>query len=755
MMYRSQPCLAFFSSVVKNVASPNIEIKKLVYIYLLSHAEQDQSLALLSINTIQKSLSDGNPQVRTLALKTMSGIRVPAISRIVSLAIKKGIGDMSPLVRKTAAFAIAKCYRLDPNTLAELMGYLSCLLGDKQCSVTGAAVKVFNEVCPDQIDLIHKHYRGLVKSLVEMDEWSQLATLKLLTIYSRKCFPKLSRKTTTKSNKNQKFSGDDNECGLDKFENKNLEAENLDPDLKLLLNSIKPLLHSRNSAIIVAVARCYINLGTQEYIDASIGPLVALLRGPQDIQTIALHNIFFVCIMRPEPFVKYVSHFLIHTTDSSQIWRLKLELLSLTFPYCSAHLKNFILNELEHFSQGSSDGDLVRKAVQAIGRCAQSDSKTCLRCIRILLRHVTSIDVHLVEESVLVLRHLIQQDPGSHTETIIWLAKNLDSISNPIARASIIWLVGESHGINNGNGIAADVLRILAKNFADEAEASKLQIILLAAKVYLHYLNCMELNKSKYKPENEVLENIPQVSDNEGFEDLDKDNSPPGLNSEHPIVALWNYIILLARFDTSYDLRDRVRLCKSLLDNPSSINLACLMLLASKPAPRILSPSENRKLFTLGSASQIVSEGEGLRGIRGYEPLPDWVLPGNEPNPSLRDVQVVKSDYASAGERLDSAVQDARYSSPSRPHGIGSVAHSNMTLDGWLAEGEDKIDEDEENYNEEEDEDDEEDYEEDDSEEEEDESAEDDESEEDDKSEASCSQLLMCEEKMTTDDKKE
>ena len=142
-MYRSLPCLAFFSSVVKNVASPNIEIKKLVYIYLLSHAEAEPDLALLSINTIQKSLSDSNPQVRALALKTMSGIRVPVISQIVSLAIKKGLGDMSAYVRKAAALAIPKCYRLDPNTLPQLLEYLSTLLGDRQYYVAGAAVKAF------------------------------------------------------------------------------------------------------------------------------------------------------------------------------------------------------------------------------------------------------------------------------------------------------------------------------------------------------------------------------------------------------------------------------------------------------------------------------------------------------------------------------------------------------------------------------------------------------------------------------------
>lgn len=39
--------------VVKNVASKNIEVKKLVYVYLTRYAEEQQDLALLSISTFQ------------------------------------------------------------------------------------------------------------------------------------------------------------------------------------------------------------------------------------------------------------------------------------------------------------------------------------------------------------------------------------------------------------------------------------------------------------------------------------------------------------------------------------------------------------------------------------------------------------------------------------------------------------------------------------------------------------------------------
>lgn len=666
-MYRGQKTLPFFSSVVKNVASPNLEIKKLVYIYLIHHAEQEPDLALLSINTIQKSLSDSNPQVRALALKTMSGIRVPVISQIVSLAIKKGTGDMSPYVRRAAAMAIPKCFRLDPNQSPQLTEYLSTLLGDKQYYVAGAAVTAFMEICPERIDLIHEHYRSLVKKVVDMDEWSQLSTLRMMTVYARKCFPKRTQnvKTAEKSANLQDFYA---EAG------KNGEARRvasaLDPDLELLLNAIKPLLQSRNAGVVVAVARCYVSIGTPDHIKSAIGPLVALLRGPSDIQQVALYNIVSVCLLQPTDFVQYASHFLVRATDSGSVWELKLEVLTLIFPHAPAHVKSLILNELEHFSRGS-DKLLVREAVRAIGRCAQTDPATSPRCMRLLLGQITSLDGTLAAESLTVIRHLIQQDPAAHTGTVVRLAKNLDSATDPQARATIIWLVGEFAGLNGEDNIAADVLRILLKGFSDEEEIAKRQIVLLAAKVYLHHLN-------------RVAEDLPNKDGEEQAE------RPPPLDQaeDHPVARLWNYVLLLVRYDTSYDLRDRTRLFKALLGVPQ---LATLMLLAPKPAPQAPSPSETRRGFTLGSAALVLAGGGSVHGLKGYEALPDWVKEGEEPDPRLRADGDTTSSYAygekravPAAETLDRAAARAGVSKPA--NGAEEAGLGSKSLADWLAE---------------------------------------------------------------------
>lgn len=82
-----------------------------MYIYVLRYAEQEPDLALLSINTFQKDLNDSNPFIRAMALRVLSGIRVPMVGNIVVMAIKKASADFSPYVRKVAALAIPKCYQ--------------------------------------------------------------------------------------------------------------------------------------------------------------------------------------------------------------------------------------------------------------------------------------------------------------------------------------------------------------------------------------------------------------------------------------------------------------------------------------------------------------------------------------------------------------------------------------------------------------------------------------------------------------------
>ena len=417
-----------------------------------------------------------------------------------------------------------------------------------------------------------------------------------------------------------------------------------------------------------------------------------------------MSHIVAVCLVRPQSFVHYVGHFLVRATDSPDMFRLKFEILTLIFPHCEPHIKEMILSELEHF-MGTANTALVQESVRAIGRCAQHESTASTRCLRLLLNQLSSQDGNLVAESLTVIRHLIQQNPQAHVQTVIRLAKNLDTLTNPEARASIIWLVSEFSGLPEEENIAPDVLRILAKGFADESEAAKLQIVLLAAKVYLHYLIRTTPAESDGPP-NAASTQEPEVTvfptsipaEENGWQDPHPPNSSnkpvsePEQDSTHPIPLLWTYILHLTRYDVSYDLRDRARLYRALLADPKSTQLASLLLLAPKPVPHTPSPSENRKGLLIGSSSLVIGvEAAGTNGMTGYESLPEWVKDGDEPDAKLRDEGPVKEIYgekdAPAAMDLDRAVEKKGLGK------IGIGGAKDKTLDDWLAEEEEEEEE--------------------------------------------------------------
>lgn len=707
----AQSTLTFFPAVLKTLSNPYPSTRPLVYNYLLHHAEADPDTALLAINTIQKSLSDTNPRVRAMALKTMSGIRVPVISQIVSLAIKKGVSDLSPIVRKAAALACVKCVRLDPSSHPQVEEYLTALLADKQYYVAGAAVQAFMEICPERLDMIHPVYRWLCKMMVDMDEWGQLAVLKLMTQYGRKCFPRRTKrvKKTAKSQEDKARGFYEDLEPQEETEDDYEEVELVDPDLDLFLKSTQALLQSRNAAVIIAVTRAYLYLSPTIHLENAVGPLVALLRAPQDVQQTALYSVVQICLHNPWLFVPYTRHFLLKASETPVIRSLKLEILTLTFHHVDKATQDLILAELEHFSH-AHDPHLVRDSVRAIGRCAQSSSpRTSQRCLTLLLKQIHSPDRNLVGESIEVVRHLTQRAPLAHRNTVVRLAKNLDSLSSPVARANVIWLVGEFAGNEPENNIAADVLRILVKGYASESEDAKAQVVLLAARVYLHHLNVKNskqqaidaLNLTSGGGESAPIDPDYTASNEHdlGFQSPNAAaQDPESSSASDPIERLYNHTMLLARYSSSYDLRDRARTYRALLSTPSSTELASLLLLAPKPVPQAPSPSEARRDFTLGSASLVVGE-----AIRGHEEIPTWVEEGNEPDPKLREDSGVGSDREyvpagsakaglSAGQRLDEALAaDPGYKSQSN-----GAARKEKTLDAWLDEEESESEADEE-----------------------------------------------------------
>ncbi|XP_061533855.1 AP-3 complex subunit beta-2 isoform X5 [Phycodurus eques] len=615
MIARGKNASDLFPAVVKNVACKNIEVKKLVYVYLVRYAEEQQDLALLSISTFQRGLKDPNQLIRASALRVLSSIRVTIIVPIMMLAIKEAASDMSPYVRKTAAHAIPKLYSLDPEQKDQLIEVIEKLLADKTTLVAGSVVMAFEEVCPERIDLIHKNYRKLCNLLIDVEEWGQVVIINMLTRYARTQFlnPNINLGDQAKSQEffkeslleeggggDKTFYGSDGNGDDEDEEDKQKKAEAaalakrkpyvMDPDHRLLLRNTKPLLQSRNAAVVMAVAQLYFHLAPKAEVGVIAKALVRLLRSHSEVQYVVLQNVATMTIKRRGMFEPYLKSFYIRSTDPTQIKILKLEVLT---NLANETNISTILREFQTYIK-SMDKDFVAATIQAIGRCATNIGEVRDTCLNGLVQLLSNRDELVVAESVVVIKKLLQMQPEKHSDIIKHMAKLTDNIQVPMARASILWLIGEY--CEHVPKIAPDVLRKMAKSFTNEEDIVKLQILNLAAKLYL-------TNSKQTK-------------------------------------LLTQYVLNLAKYDQNYDIRDRARFIRQLIvpteKSGALSKYAKKLFLALKPAPVLESPFKDRDHFQLGSLSHLLNAKTG-----GYQELPDW--PEAAPDPSVRNVEVKES----------------------------------------------------------------------------------------------------------------
>ncbi|XP_029037427.2 AP-3 complex subunit beta-2 [Osmia bicornis bicornis] len=579
MIAKGRDASELFPAVVKNVVSKNIEVKKLVYVYLVRYAEDQQDLALLSISTFQRALKDPNQLIRASALRVLSSIRVSMIVPIVMLAIKDSASDMSPYVRKTAAHAIPKLYSLDSEQKDELISVLEKLLSDKTTLVVGSAVMAFEEVCPERIDLIHKNYRKLCNLLVDVDEWGQVVIVNMLTRYAKTQFvnPNVDN---LDDDENRLFYDSDSDSS-----NSKKPKLTLDPDHRLLLRNTKPLLQSRNASVVMAVAQLYHHTAPQSEVIIAAKALIRLLRGHREVQSIVLHCIASISITRKGMFEPFLKSFFVRTSDPTHIKLLKLDILTNLATETSIGV---ILREFQTYIS-SSDKEFVGASIQAIGRCASNIKEVTDTCLNGLVSLLSNRDEAVVAESVVVIKKLLQTQPNEHKNIIAHMAKLMDFITIPQARASILWLLGEYS--DRVPKIAPDVLRKMAKNFVNEQDIVKLQILNLAVKLCFN-------NPVQSKP-------------------------------------FCQYVFQLAKYDQNYDIRDRTRFLKRFIfeedENKKKLpQLAKRIFLAPKPAPTLTSRFKNSE-YQLGTLSHYLD-----MPCAGYRPLPPF--PDVAPDPSVRDV---------------------------------------------------------------------------------------------------------------------
>lgn len=559
----------YFAHVVKNVTLELGRVRALVLIYLLKYAETEPDTALLSINSIQKLLSEKLARARASLIRALAGIRIPEIASLILLCIKRTVSDQVPQVRAASALAIGRAYTIDGINQSQLALFLASLVSDPSPSVVSVAIKVHAKLLPT-IERrspkkawapVHENFRRLTRILPDLDEWAQVCVIDMLTQYSRKFLPRplltFEDGTSMPLPELSAFSAITAPYKVQ-----------FDLDLQLFIDSLRRFACSNSAAVILSVTRAIVSVATPEYLTEFglhkvLTKLATAPRSGSCTKTYGLHIVSYIAQAAPTVFEKYYKKFYVLPTDDNEVASLKLHTLPLLATSITA--KN-IIRELQYCALNSAFRPIVaHEAVRALGRCSRAQAWTdhilswcCLQ--------IRNANASLVKSDLLtVIRHLLQlkqSQAGSDKDklesvirTIYQLGKLLNDDAftfDPEAKATIIWLVGEFTEAAD-NSIGPDLLRRALKNFSNEPETVRYQLLTLAAKSYLYELQRNDTS--------DLLETT--------------------------LGKIYTHVSHLARYDTLFETRDHVRMLDQLLLTPKNAKLAVLLLQVPKPAPLV------------------------------------------------------------------------------------------------------------------------------------------------------------------------
>jgi hypothetical protein len=207
-------------------------------------------------------------------------------------------------------------------------------------------------------------------------------------------------------------------------------------------------------------------------------PLVTLLSAEPEIQYVALRNINLIVQKRSEILKNEMKVFFVKYNDPIYV---KLEKLDIMIRLTNASNIAQVLGELKEYAT-EVDVDFVRKSVRAIGRCAIKVEQAAEKCVSTLIELIQTKVNYVVQEAIVVIKDIFRKYPNRYENIISTLCENLDSLDEPEARASMIWIIGEyAERIDN----ADELLHSFLDGFQDENTQVQLQLLTAIVKLFL------------------------------------------------------------------------------------------------------------------------------------------------------------------------------------------------------------------------------------------------------------------------------
>lgn len=412
---------ALFPDVLKNIATYDLEQKKLVYLYLMNYAKTHPELCILAVNTFVQDTEDPNPLIRALAIRTMGCIRVAKMVDYMEIPLLRTLKDDNPYVRKTAAICVAKLFDLNSEMCIEFgfLSELSKLIKDPNPMVVANALNALFEIKdmntnPD-LEIIEVN-KGMVSNLLmclnECTEWGRITILTTLNDY----------KAETSDEANHII------------ERIIPQLQHVNPSV--VLSSIKAIINQLDSISVTAQR--------SSILKKLSAPLVSLVSSSiPEAQYVGLKNIRIILEKYPQILSKELRVFFIKYSDPLY---LKLEKLEIMVRLANDSNSTLLLGELKEYAM-EFESSLVAKAIRSIGTVAIKLTGCVIKSVNLICSLIDQRGGDLIiNESIIVLTNILRRYPGKNdliTLIVPIISNHTSELNKNEALSGYIWFLGE------------------------------------------------------------------------------------------------------------------------------------------------------------------------------------------------------------------------------------------------------------------------------------------------------------------------
>uniref|UniRef100_A0A1A8QGG4 Adaptor-related protein complex 4, beta 1 subunit n=1 Tax=Nothobranchius pienaari TaxID=704102 RepID=A0A1A8QGG4_9TELE len=406
MMSQGADVSSLFSEMVKACATVDVVQKKLVYIFLCSYATLNPELSLLVVNTLRKDCQDPNPMVRSLALRSMTNLRLPSLVEYVEQPLTAGLRDRAACVRRVAVLGWAKLSNLQPaaDLDAAVVNELYSLLRDPDPVVVVNCLRALEEILKEEGGVVINKpiTHHLLKRLKDCDVWGQCEVLRVLQRYRPQS----------------------------------------DDELFDILSLLDPSLVSPHPPVMAATLSLFLSLCS----DLPAVSLAALerVRGPllsacgsssREMRFAALCHVQLLLRSVPGLLGEHYKRFFCGYAEPAFIKQRKMQVL---VELVNDDNVGMLLDELKGYCTDVSM-DTAQTAIAAIGHIGRSYSD---RSLEILMGLLTLKQEHITSAVVQTMRDLVWVCPQCSDTVCSALEGCEETLQDDQGRQALLWLLG-------------------------------------------------------------------------------------------------------------------------------------------------------------------------------------------------------------------------------------------------------------------------------------------------------------------------